>query len=114
MPQRRGNMKIEVGQIWQVIDNDFWSSDKSKFTASKEFGNREIRIKLLQGEFIEIRFPFEWHFRTIDNIYLHAFPQEILKHCRLYGTINEDVNFANKKDLKEILEEGLYKPVWEE
>lgn len=107
-------MEIKVGQIWQVIDNDFWSSDKDKYFVSKEFGNRETRIKLHHGEFIEIRFPFEWHFRTVDNIYLHAFPQEILKHCRLYGNINQEVEFANNKDLKQILDKGLYKPVWEE
>jgi hypothetical protein len=107
-------MKIEVGQIWQVIDEEFWSSELDRKYRVAELGNRQVRIKFNQYEYIEIRYPFGWHFRTVDNIYTHAHPQDILKHCRYYGTIFEDVRQANKKDLKDILKEKLYKPVWEE
>jgi len=105
-------VKIEVGQIWQVIDGDFWSSEKSRYY-SQEFDKRQVRVNFKRGELIEIRYPFAWHLRTVDNIYIHAHPQDILKHCRYYGTIFEDVQQANRKDLKDILREKLYKPVWE-
>jgi hypothetical protein len=101
--------KIEQGQIWQVVTYEFWSSGNSHLVSG-----REGKINLKKDEYIEIRYPYEWHFRTIDNEYFHAYPVEILKHCRLIGTINEDVRFSNKKSLLEIINDKLYTPIWEE
>ncbi len=66
-----------------------------------------------QNEFIEIRYPFEWHFRTESSEYAHLYPEDILRYCRLYGKINEDVRFGNRHSLKEIMEQHLYKAIWE-
>jgi hypothetical protein len=106
---------IQVGQIWQVATNDFWSSKKSDkvYTGDKKTPRKAI-VNLDRDEFIEIRYPFAWHFRTVDGIYLHADPVEIMKNCRLFGTICEDIRFGNRHKLQQILDEKLYKAVWEE
>jgi hypothetical protein len=110
MSRRCKNMtQIEQGQIWQVVTDEFWSSGNSHLVS-----RREGKINLKKDEYIEIRYPYEWHFRTIDNEYFHAYPVEILKHCRLIGTIKEDVRFSNKKSLLEIINDKLYTPIWEE
>lgn len=108
-------IEIKVGQIWQVIDDEFWSSERSDSSHKlrEEYEKRTIMINLKRGELIEIRYPTEWHYRTIDNLYLHSEPIDILKHCRLYGIINEDIRFNNRLKLKEILEQRVYKTVWE-
>jgi len=106
-------MDIKVGQIWQVVTHDFYSSDKTGKIAIREF-NRNALINLNKDEYLEIRYPFEWHFRTVDNLYLHAYPTEILKHCRFVGQIDEKIWFGNQHNLKQILEEKLYKPIREE
>lgn len=102
--------KIEVGQIWQVVTNNFWSSKVD----NNKINGRKISYNFKRDEYIEIRYPSEWHFRTIDNIYAHAYPTEILKHCRYIGKINENTRFENKKKLQEILDENLYSPIWGE
>jgi len=104
-------IKIKVGQIWEVIDNDFWSTGKESVMVGE--ARRKASIHLSCGEFIEIRYPFEWHFRTIDNVYLHANPTDILKHCRLYGMIEEKIRFGNRHKLKQILDDNLLKYIWE-
>lgn len=104
---------IEVGQIWQVVTENFYSSDKSSRIL---IGNdrRRALINLNKNELIEIRYPFAWHFRTYDDLYLHAYPNEILKHCRLIGHIDEDIRFQNNHNLAQILADKLYKPIWED
>jgi hypothetical protein len=92
--------KIEVGQIWEVVSDCFFTSDK------KSEYNRPI--KLAKGEKIEIRFPYEWHFRTEDNFYFHAFPEMIFENCKPFGVIMPDVRFNNKANLEEILRLKLY------
>jgi hypothetical protein len=109
--------EIRVGQIWQVVTDDFWSSEKSdrKYIDHNQEHKiaRKMRIRYQRDEYLEIRYPFAWHFRTVDNIYMHAEPSEILKHCRYIGEIDENIKFGNRHRLAEILEQKLYKAVWE-
>ena len=102
-------IEIKVGQIWQVCTETFWSSKED----GNKLNGRFIRTKLNRDEYIEIRYPFAWHFRTVDNKYLHAEPSDIAQNCRLIGKINEDVRFSNGKKLQQILDEHLYLAVWE-
>lgn len=105
---RTPGMNIEVGQIWQVVTDDFWSTGEGY-----RIKNRYVKTLLERDEYIEIRYPYEWHFRTIDNEYLHAYPLDILKNCRLIGKIKDDVRFENKLSLLQIINDKLYIPVWE-
>ena len=94
--------EIEVGQIWEVITENFLTSgndDKYKRPT-----------KLRQGEKIEIRYPYAWHFRTEDNFYLHAEPQMILDNCKLIGVIWEKIKWMNQANLEEIVRLRLYDP----
>jgi hypothetical protein len=97
-------MKIEIkqGQIWQVTTNEFLTSGKD---GNKTF-NRQLKIN--KGEFIEIRYPFAWHFRTEDNLYLHAEPDMIIENCKHVGDIWEKVRWNNKANLAEIINLHLY------
>jgi hypothetical protein len=104
-------VNIEVGQIWQVCSSDFWTTDDC---GNLKMEGRKARICLNRDEYIEIRYPFAWHFRTLDNQYFHAETIEILKKCRYIGKINEKVRFANKTELQEILDEKLYTAIWED
>lgn len=92
--------KIEVGQIYEVVTDSFLSSGRSN--------DYKRPVKLKKGEKIEIRYPFEWHFRTEDRIYLHCDPNVILENCELHGVILEHVSFNNKASLEEILRLRLY------
>lgn len=93
-------MKITQGQIWEVVTDGFLTSiDKSSY---------KRQIKLDKGEKIEIRYPYEWHFRTWDNHYLHAEVEVILANCKLIGTIIPHVKATNKANLEEILRLRLY------
>lgn len=97
--------KVEQGQLWKVISSNFFTSgDYNKF-------KRKIRLK--KGEIIEIRFPYEWHFRTEDNHYFHATEETILKNCKIYGKIIDEVAFQNKANLEEILRLRLFRK-WSE
>jgi hypothetical protein len=109
MARKSKNMKtITQGQIWQVVTHDFWSSGQSH-----QINKRDAKVNLIKDEYIEIRYPYEWHFRTIDNQYFHAYPVEILKHCRLIGTIKKDVQWKNDKQLLEIINDSLYDAIWD-
>lgn len=97
-------MKIEQGQIWKVTTDTFFTSLKNE----KRPGKTARQIKLNEGEFIEIRYPYEWHFRTEDNEYFHANAEMIYKNCVYIGKILHDVWFKNKANLSEILKLELY------
>jgi hypothetical protein len=93
--------KIEQGQIWIVKSDSF-------MTSSKGGSNKYKRpIVLTKNELIEIRYPYAWHFRTLDNHYLHAEPDDILKNCELFATIWDNVRFGNKCNLNEIVNSSL-------
>jgi hypothetical protein len=104
---------IKVGQIWQVVTDNFYTSDRSDKIAINN-DRRYALVNLNRNEFIEIRYAFAWHFRTYDDLYLHAYPKEILKHCRLIGNIDEEIRFKNHHNLSQILADKLYKPIWED
>ena len=95
------NMEIKVGQIWKVKD--------SHFRTTKSDPKRIPRVVLLnKGEFIEIRYPYEWHFRTADNKYYHAKPETFYKHAEHVATIYEEVRFGNRVELADILKHQLF------
>jgi hypothetical protein len=93
-------MKISVGQIWEVKTECFFTS----------YGDNKYKrpIKLFVGEKIEIRYPYEWHFRTEDSFYFHATPEMIKENCQLFGVIDEGVRLNNLANLKEILQLELF------
>jgi len=92
-------VKIAVGQIYIVESDNFTTSGRSN-----KFG-RPITLK--KNELIEIRYPFNWHFRTLDNHYLHAESEDIKQHCRLFAVIWSDVRFNNKCNLSDIINLSL-------
>lgn len=93
---------ISVGQIWKVSTDEFMTSGKSN--------KYERKIKLNKHELIEIRYPYEWHFRTIDNHYWHIGPDDLIKNCVPFGVIWEKVRFNNRCNLSEIINLGLFDP----
>lgn len=101
------NIEIEVGQILEVITDDFYASKNLR--ESKEiYGGREARFHLKKGEKIEIRYPFAWNYRTEDSIYFHSDEDYILSKCKLIGKVKSDVKSNNKANLEEILRLDLY------
>lgn len=69
-------MNVEVGQIWIVI-NDFWTSgDKLKLK------DRDAKVLIKAGEKLEVRYPYAWHLRTLDdNIYFHISEKTLMDNC---------------------------------
>ena len=91
---------VEVGQIWEVLE------DMPVDPKDENYGGRKILIN--KGEKIEIRYPYAWHFRTIDNVYLHVDESILLKKCKLYGIIWDKVRSTNRADLREIINLKLF------
>ena len=100
-------MNIEVGQIWKVTTDTFFTSALNEKRPDKI----KRQTKLNNGEFIEIRYPFAWHFRTEDNEYFHADADMIYQNCVCVGEIFQDVSFSNKATLADILRLELYKKI---
>lgn len=96
------NRKIEVGQLWEVKSDNFLVN----LHASGATGGRKVLLR--RGEIIEVRFPFAWHFRTQDNIYMQAPEPEFREHCKFYGVIWSEVRFNNVAELKDILRLKLF------
>lgn len=99
-------MEIEVGQIWQVNTDTFFTSTKNEMRPNKI----KRQTKLNNGEYIEIRYPFAWHFRTEDDEYFHAESDTIYQNCVYVGKILHEVFFKNKAKLSEIIKLELYEP----
>ena len=95
---------IETGQIWEVVTDHMWGIEANR---------RGYKASLKRGEKIEIRYPYAWHFRTTDDVYLQASSKEIYENCKLIGKIDEGVRFGNKHGLAEILKDKLYTTAWE-
>lgn len=93
-------MKIEQGQIWEVITDSFFTTGK--------FNEVKRPVNLLKGEKIELRFPYAWHFRTEDNKYFHATEEMIKGNCICVGEIWEKVKWYNRISLFNILKFHLY------
>lgn len=102
-------MKIEVGMILEIITNDFYASKNFGHSLNFDLKGRVCKIYLEKGEKIEIRFPFEWNYRTEDNIYFHSDSDYLIKNCKIYGYVLENVRFNNKANLEEIIRLELYK-----
>lgn len=100
--------KIEVGAILEVITDNFYASKDFRNT-NIDLKGREARIHLKKGEKIEIRFPFEWNYRTEDNLYLHSKPEYLVENCKIFGQVLPDVKSKNMANLEEILRLELYK-----
>lgn len=96
-------INIEVGQLF-IADQSFWTSGETKDRGSL------IKRKIFKGDILEIRYPYAWHFRTVENWYDHVDEKTLIKYCTFYGTIDSDVQFSNKHDLKQILDEKLFRP----
>lgn len=93
-------MKVEVGQLWKVTTDNFYTSgERHKL-------KRPVNIQ--KDEIIEIRFPYAWHFRTIDAEYFHCTEEMLKENAEPYGMIYEEVRFNNRASLKEIVDIGLY------
>lgn len=97
-------MKVSVGQIYEVKTDCFFTSDKNEV---------KRQIKINKGEKLEIRYPYEWHFRTERNEYFHCSESDLLDHCTLVGEVLDHVRFTNKARLEEIIRLDLYKKVKE-
>jgi len=91
---------IHVGHIYEITTDNF-------FTSHKDGYHRETKIR--KGEKIEIRYPYEWHFRTEDNEYFHCTAEMIKENSSFFGKILGEVRFQNKATLEEILRLKLYK-----
>lgn len=103
------NIEICVGQIFEVITDDFYASKSGLNIPSVK--NRIPKFHLPKGEKIEIRFPFAWNYRTEDSVYFHSEPDYILSKCKLIGKVKEDVRFKNCASLEEILRLDLFDSV---
>ena len=95
--------EIEVGQIWQVETDCFYATG-NKLKNDK----RQPVYHLKTGEKIEIRYPYEWHYRTELGEYFESEPHYILANCKKIGTIIPSVKSSNKASLEEILRLDLY------
>ena len=102
--------KIQVGFILEIITNSFYATKRINDIQKEKIGlgKRDISIHLKKGEKIEIRFPFEWNYRTEDNLYFNSNEEYILANCKLIGKVKEEIKFQNKANLEEILRIGLY------
>ena len=104
---------IQQGQIWRVTNNNFFGNirirKECEHCGNISMGDEKVRLK--KGDYIEIRYPYKWHFRTEDNRYLQAEPDVIYSNAEIIGQIREDIKFNNRHELKEILEQKLYLPV---
>lgn len=100
---------VKVGDLYQVCTEDFWCTTNKNQIGEDDFGrNTKYTINFKLGEIIEIRYAYEWHIRTVDNVYMHVDPSELELNCKPFGRIHSDVSFSNGKNLKEILDEKLY------
>ena len=102
-------MNIEVGQIWIITDNGFTVQTKEKCNClCGHIHDRAVTKELPKNTYIEIRYPFAWHFRTEKGEYYHALPELILDKCKFVGKIKDNIRFKNNHDLQEILDNNYF------
>ena len=94
-------IRIRQGHLL-CVTNGFWTSGDDK-----DYGFKCKRF-VPKGAIIEIRFPYAWHFRTENNQYYHATEKTLISKCEFFGSVDEEIKFGNKHELKQILEDGLY------
>ena len=95
---------ISKGQIWEVVTERFMAQPNQLTKSDK----KPRAVNLIKGEMIEIRYPFEWHFRTEDNQYFNASSAHILDNCKLVGVIWNNVQLSSCAELADILRLKLY------
>ena len=95
--------KIKQGILLQIFKDGFFANPA---TVGKTGDPRPV--KMLVGDIIEIRYPFAWHFRTLDNHYYEASEETILEFARPVGKVFENVSFSNKATTEEIIRLRLY------
>ena len=104
---------IRQGQLWKVTTNELCGNIRVR-KECKHCGNITSiteRVRLKEGDIIEIRYPYAWHFRTEDDRYIQAEPEVIRNNATLIGEVNEQTRFNNMHKLSEILERKLYTPL---
>ena len=92
--------KIKVGQIYEVVTESFFDTGQHNPTHQV--------THIPRGEYIEIRFPYKWHFRTTYGKYYHATASMINTHCKLIGQVYENVKMDNIAKLSDIIRLKLY------
>lgn len=102
--------EIKVGQIWEVTSDSFYATMKNR-NGMENRPERKPVLRLLKGEKIEIRFPFAWNYRTIDDIYLSSDEDYILENCKLFGSVDAKIKSNNKAKLEEIIRLQLYNTI---
>lgn len=96
-------MKIQQGVLLQVFKDGFFANPA---TVGETGDPRPV--KMIRGDIIEIRYPFAWHFRTLDNHYYEASEETILEFARPVGKVFDNVKMANKATTEEIIRLRLY------
>jgi len=96
-------IEIQVGQLL-IVDKSFWSS------GHKTKSGRKTKMLYAKGDILEIRYPYNWHFRDEFNNYDHASEKTLRNKCSFYGKIKSNVSFENEKTLKLILENKDFHP----
>lgn len=97
-------MEIKKGQIWQVVTERFLAQPNQLGQSDKTLRP----VNLIKEEYIEIRYPFEWHFRTEDNQYFNATAAHIQDNCKFVGVIWSNVQQSSDATLADILRLKLY------
>ena len=76
--------------------------------ASYREGEFERKVLIEEGEIVEFRYHHSIHFRTQDNVYCVLDEDTFYECFEPYGKIFEQVKWANKNALKDILEHNLF------
>jgi len=89
---------------------ELWKAKKPIATKKIQYSKGEFERKILieVGEVVEFRYHHSIHFRTQDNIYCVLDEKTFYENFEPYGKIFDAVHFANKCELKDILEHNLY------
>ena len=84
-------------------------ADKS-FTVNRNRPNDSFteKARIKKGKVIELRYQYDWNFRTECNTYCNAPAKVLIKNCSFLGRVHDDVKRANNTNLKDILSNDLY------
>lgn len=105
-------MEIIQGQIWKIITDNFYDSGEMESYRTDTL----IKNKIKKGTFIEIRYPYAWHWRANYSFkenggsgsYGHSTAKSIVGNCILFGRVQSEVSWLNSFSINEILEKELY------
>ena len=93
---------------------ELWKAKEQIAVEKASYRDDEFHRKVLieKDEIVEFRYHHSVHFRTQDNIYCVLDEKVFYEYFEPYGKIFEAVRFANKCELKDILEHKLFE-FWE-